>query len=87
MRSLLVETAQRGVVNVVDPQAAVAAAADRLVDSGFVPGSFTLPTTVAVTHPIPEDRDLRIPLGLGVLGVVTVLGAAVLRGVRSLGRR
>lgn len=90
VRSLLMDTAQRGVVDVVDPQAAVAAAADRSLSAVTDPVSFTLPTSVAVTHPTPEHRDLRIPLGLGALGVLAVLGAAALRGLRGLrssGRR
>ena len=92
VRSLLVDTAQHGVVDVVDPQAAVAAAADRSLSGTTVTtgatetGPFALPATVAVVHPTPEHRDLRIPLGLGALGLVAVLATGVLRGLCDLRR-
>ena len=92
VRSLLVDTAQHGVVDVVDPQAAVAAAADRSLPGTTVTtgatetGPFALPATVAVVHPTPEHRDLRIPLGLGALGLVAVLATGVLRGLCDLRR-
>ncbi|MGO1948575.1 MAG: S8 family serine peptidase [Mycobacteriaceae bacterium] len=89
VRSLLVTTAQRGVVPVVDPAAAVTAALDGSPDSGSPHSgrsdavAFGFPDKVVVSRTDPEPRDLRIPLALAVTVALTALVAVIVRARRT----
>ncbi|MGV0868137.1 S8 family serine peptidase [Corynebacterium kalidii] len=91
VRSLLVDTAEQGVVPVVSPVGAVSAALDSRDDreageaSGdpalqAAPGTrYTVPEEVTVTRTAPAPRDLRIPLLLGAAVAVALLTRGILQ--------
>jgi membrane-anchored mycosin MYCP len=86
VRSLLVATAEQGVVPVVSPVAAVSAALDGSDGPGATPtgaaapGSrYAVPEEVTVTRAAPAPRDLRIPLLLGAAVALALLTRGILR--------
>ncbi|MEY8566095.1 S8 family serine peptidase [Corynebacteriaceae bacterium 7-707] len=84
VRSLLVDTAEQGVVPVVSPTAAVSAALD--AGPGSPPAArgprYPVAEEVTVTRTPPASRDLRVPMLLTGAVAVAVLTGVVLRGRR-----
>jgi membrane-anchored mycosin MYCP len=82
VRDVLVSSAQTGVVDVVDPAAAVTTALDGTGVGRTAAAPLTMPGSVPVENPAPAPPDLRIPAILVTTGAVGVLGATILRGIR-----
>lgn len=89
VRSLLIATADQGVVPVVSPVGAVGAAMDAGMDSGTDADvhrtdwsqatRYDVPTEVSMSRPVSPPRDLRIPLLLAAAVVTAVLTGVILR--------
>ncbi|WP_312977847.1 S8 family serine peptidase [Corynebacterium sp.] len=89
VRSLLIATADQGVVPVVSPVRAVGAAMDAGTDAGTDADAsgpegrqatrYEVPAEVSVSRPVSPARDLRIPLLLAGAVVIALLTGVILR--------
>lgn len=90
VRSLLVDTAEQGVVPVVSPVAAVGAVLDRagtpelaelteLAEHADPAAHYGMPAEVSVVRAVDVPVDLRVPLALAGIVAVAILTAFILR--------